>query len=1433
MLLDRLRKFSTSAPDQPAVVAGDTSLSYAELEQLSSRLAGYLALDGLPDQALVAIYTDRGVHAITALLGVLKAGAAYTFVEEDGVSEEHYRRLAAMQPAVVLCAARHLAPLRQRGVHALDIQAALQGPKAGAQARADGDETAYVLFTSGSTGEPKGVSVSHANLAHYIQGVSRSLDVADGLHYAHVSTLAADLGNTCLLLSLASGGCLHLLGTEVRKDPSALRAYLEERRIDFLKITPSHWRAIFHDEARLPALKYLVFGGEPLAKPLVRRILESARVDRLFNHYGPTETTVGVTVYPLASVDQLDALPGEAVPIGRPFGDTRLCVRDEAGSFASSGRGELYIGGPSVAQGYRGNPQASAQRFVELQSPHGSMRFYRTGDLVNLDADGLTHFLGRVDRQVKINGHRVELEHIENVMRGIDGVDDAAVLVVEVRGRERLVAAIRSPRQDAPDTWLKDRLQDLLPGYMLPALIRRLSEFPRNANGKTQLAELRTALLAELNSGAGADQTQPTERPAADGRHGEIRRVFCKHLRLANARDEESFFELGGDSLDAIQMIAELQEQGHPVTAHGFLKRPSIQGLLDSLATQRHDRAEHPTARKLENLRLFSPAQRELLEQRLAFPDHYNQALLLRSADKIDIALLNAALTRLMARHPSLAMAYAEDAQGPYTSHVVQDGNDILSVSFIPGSSEADIQAHVERIGERIQGSLSLGAGRIFRAHLFKVSAGDDLLLLVAHHLAVDVISWRIISAELTRHYADLHFGSDTLSSNTRHSFWDWVEHLEQAKERLQSAWLSQARAYADSPRGYFSAGNTEGSAASLWLGFSAADSQRLLRGGMPLHQVLLATFAQCLSQQRGSKALLVDVESHGRASLDDSTDASGLVGWHTSTFPLRLDLADLDHDAAVQRVATAFAEVEHLGIGYGLHRPAQQGHYRPCAAICFNYLGDVNFSHDRRFALTPARYAFGQARHPQNNRCHELKLSARVIDGQVLIDLSFPRSVQAAEMHALMLDVGARLSAQGGLDEDAAQLLLEPGTRTGLINYAPRQLLAQTRQQRHRDYRQILLTGASGYIGIHVLKELLFGSTAHLHCLVRRKSGEATFPRLQRLFAWYFPGLDLAGFRERLSIHEGDVGEPCLGLSEAHYQELAGQLDAIYHFAADTRLFGAEEAFARHNLQSVKTCLALATLRRDKDLHYMSTLAVSGINPGQQRLTFAEDSLDIGQEFQNHYEQSKYRAERLVNGFRLQGHNAYIYRSGNVSADSRNARFQINARDNRLVQFLASCAKAGRLPRQLGEPVMLSPVDQVAGGIVALSLDAACEPGTYHVDSPHAIDMNRLFAAMERAGLQFQRDACGDFAELFASLDCSSDPDLQLGRFWASRKSRNVTYCNDRTLHALERLGLGFTPLGDEWLDAFVAALSREQVFALRASDREIEPPRLLQMQA
>ena len=292
----------------------------------------------------------------------------------------------------------------------------------------------------------------------------------------------------------------------------------------------------------------------------------------------------------------------------------------------------------------------------------------------------------------------------------------------------------------------------------------------------------------------------------------------------------------------------------------------------------------------------------------------------------------------------------------------------------------------------------------------------------------------------------------------------------------------------------------------------------------------------------------------------------------------------------------------------------------------------------------------------------------------------------------------------------------------------------------------------------------------------------------------------------------------------------LSARIDAVYHFAADTRLFGPEEEFRRNNVDSVRTCIAFAQHRRPKDLHYMSTLAVSGVNPGAEPVRFSEDSMDVGQEFQNFYESSKYEAECLVKSFETMGHGGFIYRSGNVSAHSRTARFQRNAADNRFVQFLAACVKVGRLPQHLGDPIVLSPVDTVAAGIVAISMDAGLKGGIFHVDSPHEIPMHKVFDTLKHQGLSLQASAHASFANVFHEVRGSTDADLALGYFWAMRKPRNVHYSHERTQQVLQRLGLSFEPLGGEWLQAFTRSLSQQGVFGSCAQRPSSPPARPIQ---
>ena len=418
MFIQRFQSRVALSPDRVAISSTDDDLTYRELNAQAQSLAHTLSERGVRPGQLVILYGPRSPAIIVGMLGVMMAGCAYTVVEAEGIPAEQLRRIVEIAADFLIVSSDLVHLVEKAGLPWCTLSGHVRGPTLPAALAAT---TAYVLFTSGSTGVPKGVAVSHDNLAHYCTGLIARLGLADGMTYAHVSTLAADLGNTSLFTSLWSGGTLYLAGEHERKDPMAMLSALSRHRVNVLKITPTHWRSILTVAQaageHAPKLDWLLLGGERLQTGLARRTLQSGVARRLVNHYGPTETTIGVTVHPV-ELDTLGDHEDSTVPIGRPFGRTTVKIRAAEGLFGSVDiEGELYIGGPSVAQGYRNQEEATRERFVDLRDGLG--RYYRTGDWVRVNSEGTITFIRRVDRQVKVNGYRVELEYIERAICGM------------------------------------------------------------------------------------------------------------------------------------------------------------------------------------------------------------------------------------------------------------------------------------------------------------------------------------------------------------------------------------------------------------------------------------------------------------------------------------------------------------------------------------------------------------------------------------------------------------------------------------------------------------------------------------------------------------------------------------------------------------------------------------------------------------------------------------------------------------------------------------------------------------------------------------------------------------------------------------------------------------------------------------------------------
>ncbi|MES1241992.1 MAG: amino acid adenylation domain-containing protein [Acidobacteriota bacterium] len=584
-------------PEAVAVRCEDRALSYRELEREAGRLALYLRGLGVGPEVPVGLLMEQSLEGIVGLLGILQAGGAYVPLDPEAPAE----RLAAIVEdaglsLVVTRGAAREVPLAGSRTIRLDELPEGDGTP---ESLSSPSNLAYVLYTSGSTGRPKGVMVEHRSVVNYSLAIVEKLGLGPGASFAQVQPLTVDSCVTAIFPPLLSGGSVHTVTRQRALDAGALCEILGRHPADGMKIAPSHLSALLAAAPEGPLLprRWLVVGGEPSQLAWLRRLRAEAPERAVFNHYGPTEATVGMLMYPVEELPE----PGfsQAAPVGRPLANCQGYLLDsELAPVPPGTLGQLYIGGDCVARGYLGRPDLTAERF--LPDPYAAEpggRLYDSGDLMRHTAEGDLVFFGRLDHQVKIRGFRIELGEIEAAVARHPGVREAVVRVwEEAPGRNGLVAYVvtREGAAAVDARELRRFLADRLPDVMLPSAVVALADLPRTPHGKLDLKALPAPLPAEGEAENAAPRTPAEERMAG---------IWSAVLARAPIGIHDNFFESGGHSLLAIQLVAQVRQAfGVDLPLRTLFEAPTVAELAAKVAVARAGRSAEETVLDLPTI---------------------------------------------------------------------------------------------------------------------------------------------------------------------------------------------------------------------------------------------------------------------------------------------------------------------------------------------------------------------------------------------------------------------------------------------------------------------------------------------------------------------------------------------------------------------------------------------------------------------------------------------------------------------------------------------------------------------------------------------------------------------------------------------------------------------------------------------------------------
>ena len=873
-------------PQSTAVVFEDRKLTYAELNRRANSLARRLRSLGASADSIVGICMERSLEMVVACFAVLKAGAAYLPLEP---SLPHGRLRQIIADAGTQCVLTQQHVIEKLAGEDVTLVAVDSEWEQIAKHRDEDlhiaiapDNLAYVLYTSGSTGVPKGVMISHRSICNHMLWMQDTFEFSEADRILQKTPFSFDASVWEFYAPLFVGACLVMARPWEHTNPAYLVQKVADEGITVLQLVPSMLTQMLQrqdlDECR--GLRTVFCGGEALSRTLMDDFFSKLSAG-LCNLYGPTEASIDAVIWTCSSEDG-----GHSVPIGRPVANTRAYVVDAVGEVVPVGvNGELLLGGAGLARGYLQRAELTAERFIpDGFSGRAGGRLYRTGDLCRYRADGVLEYLGRLDQQVKVRGYRIELGEVESVLSSHPDVRECAVMV----NQQRLLGYVVT---DADASELRRFMGQRLPEYMVPAQFVPVARLPLNANGKVDRKALAHAESSDSRTEYRAPRT-PFEEIVCG--------VWAEVLDVERVGSGDNFFELGGHSLLATQVVSRLRESlGRDVTVRMLFERPTVEELARELeqgtarttsenAITPREHADEPAALSFAQQRLW------FLQQLEPSSAAYNMPATAHIHGPLSVPTLERAIAEIIQRHEVLRTRFVEEQGQPKQIAVQFNGFELPLVDL---SNSADREAELRRQTAEIGWQpFDLKTEPLLRCRLFRMSEAEHVLLLTVHHIAADGWSVNVLVRELNVVYDAFLNGEPSPLPELPVQYADYAQwqrgslndpsldaQLDYWKEQLAGA-PEVLEVPADHPRPKVRTANGRRSALTL-----SRDLTDRLRGlsrkqNSTLYMVVLAAFKTFLHRYTGQTDIVVGTPVANR----HRREIEGLIGFFVNTLVLR-----------------------------------------------------------------------------------------------------------------------------------------------------------------------------------------------------------------------------------------------------------------------------------------------------------------------------------------------------------------------------------------------------------------------------------------------------------------------------------------------------------------------------------------------------------------